>query len=192
MKRPRSIPRRILGPSKPGGGLVVILRGPIGAGKTTLMRGLEGKPPWRFYALDTDAATSHHPPDLRGEWLDQEWDLEIALLAIHAKLILGRGLNLVLDPGLLLTTQKVDRFLRRIGRTRRDPRVLLVRLDVTTAEAARRKTTLPVSYVEASHKGWVTRPVPGEVVIETSGRIAAEVLSVARGALKGRLEGDTP
>ncbi len=168
---------------------VVIIRGPIGAGKTTLMRGLEGRPPWRFYALDTDAACSHHPEDPRGEWLDQEWDPEIDLLAIHAKLILGRGLNLVLDPGLLLSTKNVDRFLRRIGRARRDPRVVLFRLDVATPEAAKRKTTLPASYVVASHEGWVTRPVPGEVVIDTNGRTGAQVLRFARRSLAERRDG---
>ncbi len=169
--------------------LIVIIRGPIGAGKTALMRGLEGKPPWRFYALDTDAVCSHHPPDLRGEWLDQEWDVEIDILALHAKLILGRGLNLVLDPGLLLTVQKMDRFLRRIGRIRHDPRVVLFRLDVAMSEAAKRKTTLPASYVEASHTGWVTRPVPGEVVIDTNGRTAAQVLRFARRSLAERRDG---
>ncbi len=186
MKRPSTVPPGVRGPAGLDGGLVVIIRGPIGAGKTTLMRGLEGKPPWRFYALDCDAASSYHPGDPEGEWLDQEWDPEIDLLAIHAKIILGRGLNLALDPGLLLSIKNVDRFLRRIGRTRRDPRVVLFRLDVATPEAAKRKTTLPASYVEASHKGWVTRPVPGETVIDTNGRTAAQVLRLARSALRER------
>lgn len=170
-------------------GRVVILRGPIGAGKTTLMRGLEGRPPWHFYALDTDAASSFHPGDPAGEWLDQEWDTEIDILALHAKLILGRGLNLVMDPGCLLSTKNVDRFLRRIGRTRRDPRVVLIRMTVETEEAVRRKTTLKPVYVRASHRGWVTLPVPGEVVIDTRGRTAAQVLRSARRSLMERDHG---
>ncbi len=169
------------------GPLVVIIRGPIGAGKTALMRGLERKPPWLFVALDTDAVSAHHPGDPTGEWLDQEWDTEIDLLALHAKLILGRGLNLVLDPGLLLEAKNVDRFLRRIGRSRRDPRVILLRLEVAVAEAARRKTTLRPTYVQASHKGWVTKPVPGETVIDTNGRSPAQVLAEARLRVKARL-----
>lgn len=169
--------------------LIVILRGPIGAGKTTLMRGLEGKAPWRFYALDTDAASSHHPPDLRGEWLDQEWDTDIDILALHAKLILGRGLNLVLDPGLLLTTNNVDRFLRRIARSRSDRSVVLIRLDVAAPEAVRRKTTLPAAYVRASHRGWVTRPVQGEIVVDTNGKSRPLVLREARRAIRERFSG---
>jgi hypothetical protein len=174
-------------PGSPTSPALVILRGPIGSGKTALMRGLEGRPPWRFYALDADAVSAHHPGDPRGEHLDTEWDVEIDILALHARIILGRGLNLVMDPGLLLSAAKVDRFLRRVNRSRPAAKVVLVRLDVSTPEAARRKTTLPYAYVKASHEGWVTRPIPGEVVIDTQGRTAAQVLRVARRELRERL-----
>jgi hypothetical protein len=168
---------------------VVIIRGPIGAGKTALMRGLEGRPPWRFFALDCDAVSSHHPGDPEGTHLDTEWDVEIDILALHSKLILGRGLNLVLDPGLLLSARKLDRFLRGIGRARGDPRVALIRLTVPTAEAIRRKSDLPSRYVRASHQGWVTRPVPGEIVIDTRGLSAVRVLRLARSAIDATFAG---
>jgi hypothetical protein len=173
-----------LDPSRPA---LVLVRGPIGSGKTALMRGLEGRPPWRLFALDADAVSSHHPGDPRGEHLDREWDVDIDILALHARLILGRGLNLVTDPGSLLTTRKVDRFLRGARRERRDPRVVLLRLTVPTEEAVRRKSTLSAAYVRASHAGWVTRPVPGEIVVDTGGRSAASVLRHVRRALATRL-----
>lgn len=91
--------------------LVVLLRGPIGAGKTTLLKGLEGRPPWRSFALDGDAVMAHHPADPTGEWLEKEWDTEIDLLGLHARLVLGRGLHLIVDAGMLRTASKVDRFL---------------------------------------------------------------------------------
>jgi hypothetical protein len=166
---------------------LVIIRGPIGAGKTTLMRELERDRALRFWALDTDGAAEFHPGDPTGEWLDQEWDPEIDLLALHAKLVLGRGLNLVMDPGLLLTAAKVDRFLRRVRRKRSDPKVVLFRLVVTTPEAVKRKTTLKPQYVRASHKGWITRPVRGEVVIETNGKTPRQIASVARKVLRERI-----
>jgi hypothetical protein len=167
--------------------LLVIIRGPLGSGKSALRKALQGKPPWRFYPLDHDAASSPHPSDPFGEWLDQEWETDIDILALHAKLILGRGLNLVTEGGSLLSAKNVDRFLRRIGRSRNDPRVLLVRLDVDTAEAVRRKRTLKPSYVRASHQGWVTLPIPGEVVIHTSGKSPAQVANEARERLKERV-----
>jgi len=167
--------------------LLVIIRGPIGAGKTTLMRALARDHRLRFWVLDTDAANSHHPPDPSGEFLDQEWNLEIEVLALHARLVLGRGLNLVMDPGLLLTTKKVDRFLRKTGRRRSDPRVVLFRLTASAREAVRRKSTLPPAYVRASHRGWVTRPVRGELLIETDGRTPEQVAAIARKLLRGRI-----
>jgi shikimate kinase len=179
--------RRLPRPGRAAGRpLVVIIRGPIGAGKSTLRRALAGKPPWRLYPLDHDAISSHHPSDPSGEWLDQEWDTEIDLLGLHAKLILGRGLNLVAEGGSLLSSKNVDRFLRHTGRSRKDPRVVLVRLDVRIPEAVRRKSGLKPSYVRASHQGWVTRPIRGEVVIDTSGKTAGHVARVARKALRER------
>ena len=163
--------------------LLVLLRGPIGAGKTTLLKGWEGRPPWRFFALEGDAAEAHHPADPTGEWLDQEGDTEIDILGLHARLVLGRGLNLLVDAGMLLTASKVDRFLRRTHRTRTDPRVVLLRLSVSTPEAVRRKTTLRPAYVRASHRGWVTRPIRGEIVLETTGRSERQVRREATEAL---------
>lgn len=126
------------------------------------------------------AAVEAHPPaDPSGDWLDQEWDTEIDLLGLHAKPVLGRGLDLLVDPGMLLTTSKLDRLLRRIRRTRKDPRVVLLRLSISTPEAVRRKTTLRPAYVRASHRGWVTRPIRGEVHIEATGKTARQVLREA-------------
>ncbi len=170
----------------PIGGRLVLIRGPIGSGKTTLMRGLARRDPTRTWVLDCDAANSHHPGDPTGEHLRLEWPLEIELLALHARIVLGRGLDLVMDPGLLLTRRHVDRFLRLVGRTRQDPQVVLIRLSVSVPEAVRRKTTLKPSYVRASHRGWVTRPVAGEIVIETDGRTCEEVLAQATAALRSR------
>ena len=167
--------------------LLAIIRGPIGAGKTTLMRALARGRRVPFWALDTDAAASYHPADSSGEFLDQEWDVEIDLLALHARLVLGRGLNLVMDPGILLSTKNVDRFLRKVGRSRSDPRVVLFRLTTSTAEAVRRKTTLRPSYVRASHEGWVTRPVRGEFVIDTDGRTERQVATIARRVVRERI-----
>jgi Fe-S cluster assembly ATPase SufC len=166
---------------------LVIIRGPMGSGKSTLRQALAGKPPWHLYPLDGDAVTGHHPPDPFGEWLDQEWNTDIDILALHAKLTLGRGLSLVTDTGDLLSSHKVERFLHRIGRSREDPRVVLLRLEVKTAEAVRRKATLKPSYVRASHKGWVTRPVHGEVVIETDGKTPGQVARMARRVLRDRM-----
>jgi hypothetical protein len=168
--------------------LLVIIRGPIGAGKTTLMHALARDRLVRYWVLDTDAANSYHPADPRGEFLDREWDVEIDLLALHAKIVLGRGLNLVMDPGMLLTTKNVDRFLRKVGRSRADPRVVLFLLTASTPEAVRRKTTLEPSYVRASHKGWITRPVRGEVEIDTDGRTPGQVATSARRVLSERIK----
>lgn len=167
--------------------LVVLIRGPIGAGKTTLMRGLARRSPYRLWALDTDAATEGHPSDPYGEHLEDEWPIEIEILALHARIVLGRGRNLVLDPGLLLTPQTVDRFLHLIGRSRRDPRVVLFRLTAAPEEAVRRKTTVRAAYVRASHRGWQPTPTPGEVVISTDGLSRRAVLEAAMRALKRRV-----
>lgn len=166
--------------------LIVMVRGPIGAGKTALMRGLARDRLWGFYALDADAALSHTLEDPMGEHLDFEWPICIDILALNAKIVLGRGRNLVMDPGQFLTSANVDRFLRTVGRSRNDPRVISVRLTVPVAEAVRRKTTLEPRYVRASHKGWVTRPIPGEVVIDTGGKTKAQVLREAKVALRLR------
>jgi hypothetical protein len=166
--------------------LVVIIRGPIGAGKTTLLEGLGGDPRYKFFVLDTDRATDFHPGDPYGEHLEDEWPIEIEILALHAKIVLGRGLNLVLDPGIFLTVKEVDRFLRSVGRSRRDPMVVLFRLTVSPRVAAKRKTTLSHQYVWASHKGWQPTAIPGEIVIETDGLSRAQVLAAAKRALSER------
>lgn len=157
----------------------MLVRGPIGAGKTTLMRGLARRSPWSLYPLDTDAATSHHPSDPHGEHLEVEWPLDIDLVAINAQIILSRGLGLVADPGLFLNAGNVDRFLRRCRRTRRESEVALIRLRVSTPEAIERKRTLQPRYIRASHRGWRTLPIPGEIVIDTDGHSAAWVLREA-------------
>lgn len=164
--------------------LIVIIRGPMGAGKTTLMRGLARRSHYRFWALDADAVTDGHPSDPHGEHLDTEWPLEIEILALHARIILGRGLNMVVDSGDLPTAKEVDRFLGLIGRSRREPSVVLFRLMVATEEAVRRKITVSPAYLRAAHRGWRTQPIPGEIVIETSGLNQNEVLRVARRELE--------
>jgi hypothetical protein len=92
-----------------------------------------------------------------------------------------------MDTGDLLTVREVDRFLRLIGRSRSDPRVVLLRLAVSTEEAMRRKTTVRVSYVRASNLGWQPTPVRGEVVIDTDGKSAQAVLREAEAALRTRV-----
>ncbi|HEV2316535.1 MAG TPA: AAA family ATPase, partial [Thermoplasmata archaeon] len=120
------------GPPKPVAPkpLVVIIRGAMGAGKSTLLRSLARVPAYRFYVLDADAAGSFHPSDAHGEHLAHDWPIEVEILALHAKIIVTRGFNLLTDPGELLTRREVDRFLRIVGRSRRDPRVVLIRLEV--------------------------------------------------------------
>lgn len=166
--------------------LLVMVRGPIGAGKTALMRGLAHDPTWGFYPLETDAVLSHVPGDPAGEHLDAEWSTCIDIVALNAKVILGRGLNLVMDPGQFLTAGNVDRCLRQLGRSREEREVVLIRLTVPVEEAVRRKTTLKPVYVRASHKGWVTKPIPREVVIDTEGKTKAQVLREAKAALRER------
>jgi hypothetical protein len=181
----RSIYTALKGRAKPGSGLVLIVRGRIGAGKSTLLRGLEGRPPWHFWHLDTDAQCGH-PSDPSGEFERRETPVEIDILGLHAKLILGRGLNLALDQN-FQTTVQVDRFLRIIGRNRRDPRVVMLWLAVDTEEAVRRKTTLRPSYVRASHRGFHLYPIPGELTVETTEMTPREVLLSVRQALKDRV-----
>ncbi len=169
----------------------MIIRGPIGAGKTALMRSLARDRRWGFYALDSDAALSHAPRDPEGEHLDSEWPICIDIVTLNAKLVLGRGLNLVMDPGLFLAAKHVDRCLRQLGRSREEREVVLIRLTVPVEEAVRRKTTLKPDYVRGSHKGWVTKPIPGEIVIDTTGKTRMQVLREAQLALKERVDGDT-
>jgi hypothetical protein len=164
--------------------LLVIIRGPIGAGKTTLLNGLGRDRRFKFFLLDTDRATDYHPGDPFGKHLDDEWPIEVQILALHAKIVLGRGLNLVMDPGIFLTVKEVDRFLRLVGRSRKDPRVVLFRLTASPAVAVKRKTTLRPSYIRASHKGWQPTAIRGEVVIDTNGRTARQVLGIAKRALR--------
>ena len=136
--------------------------------------------------MNADAASNGHPSDPFGEHLEVEWPIEIELLALHARIVLNRRLNLILDPGDLLNRPTVDRFLRLIGRSRNDPHVLLLRLKVSIEAAVRRKTTVRPRYVRASNLGWQPTPVPGEVVIETDGRNARTVLRIARGIVRDR------
>lgn len=164
----------------------MMIRGPIGAGKTALMRGLARDSRWGFHALETDAALSHVPGDPQGKHLDFEWPICIDIIALNAKIILGRRLNLVMDPGQFLTAAHVDRCLRQLGRSRKEREVVLLRLTVPVEEAVRRKTTLKPAYVRGSHKGWVTMPIPGEVVIDTAGKDRAQVLREAKIALRER------
>ena len=171
-------------------GLVVIIRGPMGAGKTTLMNGLAKVRSYHFWVLDTDAATAALPPDPNGDHLGEEWQLECQILGKFARAILAYGLNVVLDPGTLLTRREVDIFLRAAGRRRGDPRVILIRLGVPLEEAVRRKTTVRASYVRASNLGWQPAKVPGEIFIDTTGRSATQVLSMAKHALRGRVGTD--
>jgi AAA domain-containing protein len=181
----KSLYPTVRGRSKPGAGLVVIVRGPIGSGKTTLLRGLDGRRPWRFWCVDADVALSAHPGDPWGEFVRQETSLDIDILGLHAKLVLGRGLNVLLEQN-FQTQAQIDRFLRWIGRSRRDSRVVMLRLTVNTEEAVRRKTTVEPSYVRASHKGFILHPIPGELVIETSGKTARQVLRSVRAVLVNR------
>ncbi|HZY70392.1 MAG TPA: AAA family ATPase [Thermoplasmata archaeon] len=183
-RRPRPARRRTR--RSDGRELIVLLRGPMGAGKTTLMRGLARRSPYRFWTLDADAATNGHPSDPWGEHLDVEWPIEIAILALHARIVLNRGRNFIMDSGDLLDRRTVDRFLQLIGRSRADPHVLLIRLKVSPEVAVRRKTTVAAAYVRASHQGWQPVPVPGEVVIDVDDRRVADVLRNARRILRSR------
>jgi hypothetical protein len=115
----------------------------------------------------------------------RETPTEIDILGLHAKLVLGRGLNLALDQN-FQTSSQVDRFLRWIGRSRTDSRVVMLWLAVDTDEAVRRKTTLRPSYVRASHEGFHLYPIPGELIVETTGLTPREVLLSVRSALKDR------
>jgi hypothetical protein len=186
MRRTKSIYSTFRGPTKPGGGWVVNVRGPIGSGKSTLLTGLDGRPPWKFWYLDVDTSLAGHPPDLSGEFMRRETPLEIEILALHARLILGRGYNLALDQN-FQTTAQLDRFLRSLGRSRRHPRVLLFRLTVETDEAVRRKATRRSSYVRASHRGFHLYPIPGELVVPTTGLTRSQVRGTVRRALKDRI-----
>lgn len=172
--------------------LIVIVRGPMGSGKTTLMRGLARDSPYRLWALDADAATEGHPSDPYGEHLATEWSIELEILALHSRIVLGRGINLVIDSGELLHKSNVDRFLRLMGRSRRDPRVVLFRLAVSPEIAVRRKTTVKPANVRASHQGWQPSPVPGEIVIDVDHLTAREVLGVALRALRARVGRRSP
>lgn len=165
----------------------------MGAGKSTLLRALAGRREFRFYVLDADAAGAFHPSDPHGEHLEDEWPAEIEILALHARIISGRGLNLITDPGELLTHREVDRFLRIMRRSRRDPSVVLLRLVVSPENAVARKTTVSARYVRASNLGWQPAPVRGEFVIQTDGlnapavgRAAAAILRKRAGVLLGR------
>lgn len=165
----------------------MIIRGPMGAGKTTLLRGLGRHTKYRFWVLDADAAGSFHPGDPYGEHLKDEWPLEIEILGLHAKIILGRGLNLITDSGDMLTRREVDRFLRIVDRSRADPRVIMFRLTVSVDNAVARKTTVAAAYVRASNKGWQPLPVRGEIVIDTNGLSASQVRSRAVKEIDARL-----
>lgn len=169
-------------------GLVVIIRGPMGAGKTTLLRGLARRFGSRAYALDTDAALDYHPQDPFGEHLETEWPIEVEILALHSRIALGRGLDLLTDPGALLTQHEVDRFLRIVGRSPNDPRVVLFRLTVTPEGAIQRKTGVTARYVRAAHKGWQPTPVTGEEVVVTDGLSPDQVLRHAMRILRERTE----
>ena len=168
-------------------GLIVIIRGPMGAGKPTLMNGLARARGRGFWVLDTDQANAPQPGDPYGEHLDDEWSLEVELLAIHSKIVLGRGLNLILDPGIFLTSKEVDRFLRKVGRSRRDRRVILIRLAVEQEEAVRRKVSVRPDYVRSSHLGWQPSAIAGEVEVVTTGLSPAAVLRAAKRAIRERL-----
>jgi predicted kinase len=181
----RSIYTTWRGNSRPGTGLVVNVRGPIGSGKTTLCRGLEGRPPWRFWYLDVDRALWGHPPDLRGDYIRTETAPEIDIVALHTMMVLRRGFHIILDQN-FQTDFQVRRFFRGIGRRRSDPRVILIRLTVDTEEAVRRKTTLRPRYVRASHAGFHLHPIPGETVVDTTGKTPRDVLLEVRSLLLGR------
>lgn len=168
-------------------GRVVLVRGPIGSGKTTLLHGLDHRPPGHFWGLESDEALSHHPGDPAGRH-PEDYGREVDILALHGRIILDRGWDLLVDFG-FVTRAHLDRFLRGIGRSRRDPRVLLLRLYVGPWVAVRRKASLTARYVLASHRGWQPEPVPEEIVIDTSGLSPAQVLRAARKALKNRPRG---
>ena len=184
MKKRRIYPS-VRGDAKPGRGLVVIVRGPMGSGKSTLLRQLKGRRPWRFWCVNSDEALSAHPGDPWGEFERTETTVDIDILALFAKVILGRGLSLLLEQN-FQTTGQVDRFLRAIGRSRRHPRVLLLRLTVDTEEAVRRKPTVVPAYIRASHRGFHLHPFPEEVVIETTAKNARQVQRIVRAALAER------
>jgi predicted kinase len=190
MAKARSIYTTWRGNLRPGTGLVVNVRGPIGSGKTTLCRGLEGRPPWRFWYLDVDRALWGHPPDLRGDYIRTETAPELEIIALHTKMVLGRGYNVVLDHN-FWTPAQARRLLRGIGRGPRDRRVALIRLTVDTDEAVRRKRTLKPSYVRASHAGFQLHPVSGEIVVDTSGKTPRTVLLEVRRMLTSHSRGDT-
>lgn len=159
----------------------------MGAGKSTLLRSLAKVREYRFYVLDADAAGGFHPSDARGEHLTHDWPIEVQILALHAKIIVRRGFNLLTDPGELLTRHEVDRFLKIVGRSRRDPRVILIRLEVGPDAAVARKTQYSAAYVRASNLGWHPAPVPREVVIMTDHLSAAQVRRAALTAIRDRV-----
>jgi hypothetical protein len=133
-----------------------------------------------FWALESDAALAYHPSDLHGKH-PEHFQPEVDILALHGRIVLDRGRNLLLEFG-YVSRVHLDRFLRGIGRARRDPRVLLLRLTVDPSVAVRRKASLTARYVRASHRGWQPEPVPEEVVIDTNDLRPAHVLDAARRA----------
>ncbi|MCI4344048.1 MAG: ATP-binding protein [Thermoplasmata archaeon] len=165
-----------------GRGKVILLRGPIGSGKTTLLRGLGRRPKTHFWILESDRALDFHPSDPHGKH-PEHFRLEVDLLALHGRIVLERGWNLLIEFG-YISRAHLDRFLRGIGRSRRDPRVLLLRLTVDPRVAVRRKATLTARYVLASHRGWQPEPVSPEIVIDTDGLRPSQVLQAARTALR--------
>lgn len=165
-------------------GRLLVLRGPMGSGKTTVSRLLSRKPPYWFVHLRSDAPPCHvERPDLRERRV-----LQLAMWARWTRALIEEGQNTLLDCD-LQTRAEADQLAQGAGVQWPGDRMIMIRLSVSEGGAVRRLPGRNPSEVSRFHAAWGAPSISGEFHADTEDKTPDGVAAFLREELARRWPG---
>jgi predicted kinase len=158
-------------------GRLLVLRGPMGSGKTTTARSLSRKPPYWFVHLRSDAPPAH----FQQEDLEERRRLQLAMWGQWTRALLEEGQNTILDCDLQLPTE-MGALAQGAGTPWPGDRLILIRLSASVEEAIRRLPAKAPEEIAGFHLTWGAKTIPGEIQVDTDGldpeKVAARIETI--------------